>query len=155
MLTFKAQGFLSILFHCLGWLLCENLKALGNGILFPLYLQDLLVIVTLSECLVFAMTLGMTRASLAQLWEAASADRAPFLHSPTPPPLPPCPVLELCADWLEHGPWLACGHSPIPSGWFIPMLGASGVHWSSVQCACVLSSFSCVQLFVTPWVIAC
>ena len=83
MLTFKAQGFLSILFHCLGWLLCENLKALGNGILFPLYLQDLLVIVTLSECLVFAMTLGMTRASSAQLWEAASADRAPFLHSPT------------------------------------------------------------------------
>ena len=105
----------------------------------------------LSECLVFAMTLGMTGASSAQLWAAASADRAPFLHSPTPCLSPHAPVLELCVDWLEHGPWV----SPIPNGWFIPMLGSLGVHWSSVQCACVLSSFSHVQLFATSWTIAC
>ena len=137
MLTFKAQGFLSILFHCLGWLLCENLKALGNGILFPLYLQDLLVIETLSECLVFAMTLGMTGASSAQLWEAASADRAPFLHSPTPQLSPRAPVLELCADWLEHGPWLV----PFPMVGSFPCLvhqGFTGLQYS--VCACSVAS---------------
>ena len=105
----------------------------------------------LSECLVFAMTLGMTGASSAQLWAAASADRAPFLHCPTPCLSPHAPVLELCVDWLEHGPWV----SPIPNGWFIPMLGSLGVHWSSVRCTCVLSSFSHVQLFATSWTIAC
>lgn len=48
------------LFHSLGWLLCEDLKASGNGILFTVDMQNLLIMGPLSEGLVFTITLGMT-----------------------------------------------------------------------------------------------
>ena len=89
----------------------------------------------LLECLVFALTLGMTRASSAQLWAAASADRAPFLHSAAPCLSPHAPVLELCAAWLEHGPGLV----PFPGVGSFPCLA----HWGFTglqDCACSVAS---------------
>ena len=102
----------------------------------------------LSECLVFAMTLGMTRASSAQLWAAASADRAPFLHSATPY-LSPRPqflssvqIGQSMAPGQSHSQGLVHSHAWLTGGSLV------------FRTVGVLSSFSCVQLFATPWTVA-